>query len=217
MSIVRRIKREARNSPGKALLLAGLLGLALYSWAPLVAGWLAGSGESSGATAKSERNREEPATAAPSTVAAEQDEATEDRPSWQELQQWRQASPWASPVELTQMRDPFRAVAPESETVDASEANEEVVKTKPEQMFAGLDLPLTGTIVGPKRRVAILDGQAYREGDIIRVERLGTTWELEIRRITPNRVVLGWQSIEHELRAPKRQPVGRIELVDRSM
>ena len=199
------------------MLLAGLLGLALYSWAPLVAGWLAGSGESSRATAKSERKREEPASAAPTTVAAVQGEATQDRPSWQELQQWRQASPWASPVELTQMRDPFRAVAPEPETVDASEANEEVVKTKPEQMFAGLDLPLTGTIVGPKRRVAILDGQAYREGDIIRVERLGTTWELEIRQITPSRVVLGWQSIEHELTAPKRQPVGRIELVDRSM
>ena len=197
-------------------MLAGLLGLALYSWAPLVAGWLGGSDESSRPNAKSERKHDDSATAVPTTVAEQQDETPQDRPSWHELQQWRQASPWASPVELTEMRDPFRAVAPEPEPIDPSETKEEIVKTTPEQMFAGLDLHLTGTIVGPKRRVAILDGQAYREGDIIRVDRLGTTWELDIRRITPNRVVLGWQSMEYELRAPKREPVGRIELVDRS-
>lgn len=117
---------------------------------------------------------------------------------------------------MAQMRDPFRAATVNVEAVEESEESEAAPVTTPEQMVAGIALQLTGTIIGPRRRVALIDGQAYGEGDVIRVDHLGTTWELEIRRIEANRVTLGWQSIERELTVPKREPVGRIELVEHS-
>lgn len=197
-------------------MLAGLFGLALYFWAPLVVGWLGTGEEPATAAAKPVRVHEEPVPVGSATGAAENESPSQQRPSWDTLQQWRQESPWASPAELAQVRDPFRLVSGEAETVNESETTEESPITTPEQMIAGLDLQLTGTIVGPRRSIAMLDGRAYREGDVVRVDHLGTSWELEIRRIEPDRVVLGWQSIEHELTVPKRQPVGRIELVDHS-
>jgi hypothetical protein len=216
VSIVRRIKREARNNPAKAALLAGLLGLALYSWAPLVAGWL-GAGEESPATAsRSEKEQDEAAEFGSTPAAAQHVAVSDERPPWHELKEWKQDSPWTSPAELAGMRDPFRTVSGPEEPVDESEGVEEDPLTTPEQMVAGVDVQLTGTIVGPRRRVALLDGQAYREGDVLVVEHFGTTWELEIRRIEPNRVKLGWQSIERDLTAPERPPVGRIGLVGHS-
>ena len=137
------------------------------------------------------------------------------RPTWREMCQWSQDSPWTVPAELSQLRDPFRMPG-EKRPVDRSEEIEESPRTAPEQAIAGIVVELTGTIVGPQRRVAILDGQAYREGDTILVEHLGTTWELEIRRIEATRVKVGWQSIERELTVPERQQAGRIELVERS-
>lgn len=216
VSIVRRIKREARNNPAKAALLVGLLGLALYSWAPLVAGWLGAGEESPAAASPSEMELTERPGAGSGPVMAKNGVAAEERPSWHELQQWKQDSPWTSPIELTDLRDPFQAMKGTEEPVDENQGREEEPVTTPEQMVAGIDVQLTGTIVGPRRRVALLDGQAYREGDVIRVEHLGTTWELEIRRIEPNRVRLGWESFERDLTAPERQPVGRIGLARHS-
>jgi len=213
VSIVRRIKREARNNPAKAAVLAGLLGLALYSWAPLVMGWLGAGGDASPSASRSGGGRSESNQKDSDRPASSGEAVSEERPSWNELQEWQESSPWTTPIEMAEMRDPFRPVPQEEEMVEESDDSEESSVPAPEQMLAGVTVQLTGTIVSPRRRVALLDGQAYGEGDVIRVEYLGTTWELEIRRIEPSRVTLGWQSIERELAAPERQPVGRIESV----
>jgi hypothetical protein len=216
VSIVRRIKREARNSPAKAALLAGLLGLALYCWAPLVMTWLTVDEESSQAASSSDAEPDQPEQPASRTTASENTIDEKKRPKWHELRQWRQDSPWTAPADLAHMRDPFRVVPGTEEPVAKSEEIESSPVTTPEQTINGLKIQLTGTIVGPRRRVALLDGRAYREGDVVLVEHLGTTWKLEIRRIEANRVRLGWQSIERDLVAPDRQRVGRIELVEHS-
>ncbi len=219
MKIIRRIKREARNSPAKALVLAALFGFAVYSWAPLVVGFLTVEDQTPRPTAKNEPQPGQPHQAEKAgekpLAAAEKTETTR-RPTWRQVRQWRQDSPWTAPAELSLLRDPFRLMPGQNNAVAASEESEEPPKTTPEQAVAGLAIQLTGTLVSPKRRVAIIDGRAYREGDTIRVEHLGTTWEMEIRHIEPNRVKLGWQSIEREVTLPERPQVGRIELVDRS-
>lgn len=216
VSIVRRIKREARSNPAKAAVLVGLLGVALYSWAPLVAGWGDAREELPAAASRSEMDLADRTEAGLEPVTTKNGVASDGRPTWHELRQWMHDSPWTSPFELAQVRDPFRMVTGTEEPVNLSEELQEDLVATPQQMLDGVDVQLTGTIVGPRRRVALLDGQAYREGDVIRVQYLGTTWELEIRRIGPNRVKLGWQSIERDLTAPERQPVGRIGLVGHS-
>ena len=217
VSIVRRIKREARKSPAKAAVLVGLFGLALYAWAPLVIDWT-GLGEES--SPKAARPEKEPRQVAEEdgirTQSSEVTEVAGKRPSWRELKQWQEGSLWTEVVEVAAMRDPFRPAEGGVEPVGMEEVVEETPVSSPEQVVDSIALQLTGTIVGPRRRVALLDGQAYGEGDVIRVDQLGTTWELEIRRIEPNRVTIGWQSIEREVTAPKREPVGRIELVEHS-
>lgn len=213
MSIVRRIKREARNNPAKAAVLVGLLVVALYFWAPLIAGWFGGKESSPMASIPEDPGRPDRLETAPPASASE---TTKEQPSWDELQQWRQQSPWTVPVELAQRRDPFCLVAASEEPVGDSDEPAALPQSTPEQIVGGLELQLTGTIVGPGRRVAVLGGRAYREGDVVVVEHLGTTWELEVRRIEANRVKLGWQSIEREVAVPEPKQVGRIEVVNHS-
>ncbi len=219
MKILRRIKREARNSPAKAVVLAGLFGFAVYSWAPLVVGFLTADEQTPRQAVKNEPQPGPPHQAHKAgekpQAAAENTERTR-RPTWCQVRQWRQDCPWTAPAELSLLRDPFHLIPDPNNAVAESQTPEEPPKATPEQAVAALAIQLTGTLVSPKRRVAIIDGRAYREGDTIHVEHLGTTWEMQIRRIEPNRVKLGWQSIERELTLPERPQVGRIELVDRS-
>ncbi len=213
MNILGRIKREARKSPAKAAVLVGLAGFAMYSWAPLLAGFFAADEEPpTSAVGQPTPGDARQAAAKPGATAAQK------RPTWRQVCQWREDSPWTAPAELGQLRDPFRLAAEAGLTAAdrQKKETEEPAPVTPQQAIAGLAIQLSGTIVTPKRRVAILDGRAYREGDTIRVEQPDTTWEMEIRRIEPNRVILGWQSIERELVPPERPQVGRIELLDRS-
>lgn len=218
MSIVRRIKREARNNPAKAAVLVALLGLAVYFWAPLLAGWLS-NGRESKTTSNSERSQDNDPATFEQIASQPQDNTQEDKksePSWVELRQWHDESPWTSPVELAGLRDPFASPRGAEEIARAPEENSETLQASPEHAIAEMDIQLTGTIVGPRRRVALLDGRAYHEGDMLQVEELGTTWELEVREIGNNRVKLAWQSIERVVTAPERPKVGRIELVNRT-
>lgn len=214
MSIVRRIKREARNSPAKAAVLVGLIGLAFYAWAPLMIAFLTAAEEKVPAAARAEADSEERISSVAETNSAKSEEATEKRPTWRELEQWREESPWTAPAELTALRDPFRPAAGAREAEEPTEEIVEKPQTGPEQALNGIDIVLTSTIVTPKRRVAILDGRAYREGDIVSVEYLGATWEFELRRVEPDKVTLAWRSLERVVSAPDRACVGRIELAE---
>jgi hypothetical protein len=213
VSIIKRIKREARTNPAKAAVLAALLMVALYFWAPLLWNWAGVNATARKAASEREAKPEPPSHSDSQSRAGENRASGEAKPSWQELQQWQLESPWAKPADLAGFRDPFGMVAVAAEMESASEEVEQTAAATPEQMIAGVEMRLTGTIVSQTDRVALIDGRAYREGDIVDALLEGTTWELEVRRIEPNRVTLGWQSIERELTAPKRQNVGRIELV----
>lgn len=196
----------------------GLLGVAVYSWAPLVAGWLDTDAKPT-KTASKDDGRKQRAVSDPeeSNSASTDSEAEEktDEPSWIELREWRAQSPWTAPVDLTDVRDPFGSV-PDATATAAVEETDEAPEETPDQIIDSLNVELTGTIVGPRRRVALLDGEVYREGDVVLVEQLGTTWELEIREIGNNRVKLGWKTIERVVTVPERQRVGRIEVAKRT-
>ena len=214
MSIVRRIKREARNSPAKAAVLVGLIGLAFYAWAPLMVAFLTAGGEKVPAKKRTKTKTEERISSVAETDSAKAKEVAEKRPSWRELEQWREESPWTASADLAAMRDPFR---PPSGVSEATETTEEIVEKPqagPEQALNGIEIQLTSTIVAPNRRVAVLDGRAYREGDAVSVEYLGATWEFELRRVEPGKVTLGWQSLERVVSVPERASVGRIELAE---
>ncbi|MHB8899678.1 MAG: hypothetical protein ACYC6Y_13100 [Thermoguttaceae bacterium] len=191
-----------------------LLGLAVYSWAPLVISLVAVDEESARAAAHddTEQTAATPSGASPPVADGT---APPAGPTWQELRRWCQDSPWTAPAELSQIRDPFRPTSADKGPADAGQETEKPTVTA-EQAFAAIPVELTGTIVTPQRSVAILDGRAYRQGDTIVVEHEGTSWKLEIRRIEANRVSLGWESIERELMAPERPNVGQMKVVDRS-
>ncbi len=216
MSIVRRIKREARNSPAKAAVLVGLIGLAFYAWAPLMIAFLTAAEEKVPAAAQSVPKPEGRISSVAETNSPETKEAPEKRPTWRELEQWREESPWTASAELAAIRNPFRLAPAVREAAETTNEIVEEPQTGPEQALNGIDTQLTSTIVTPSRRVAILDGRAYREGDTVPVEYLGVTWEFELRRVEPNKVTLAWRSLERIVSVPERSRVGRIELATRN-
>jgi hypothetical protein len=212
--LARRLRREAMANPKKALILAGLSLVALYFWGPLVWGW-ARSGHTSANVAAGKAKPPELAPDGASGGAAKPGESpVELIPSyaWTQLDEWMSQDPLRSPVDtLSGRRNPFAPLLVVADTA-ASEQPEpepdvEVAKATPET----LGLTLNGTLVGPRRRVALIGGKAYREGQTVRVDRDGRSIELKLVEVHARRIVLEWQGSSFELAIPEHQPAG-IEL-----
>lgn len=213
--ITRQLRREAVANPKKAGVLGLLAVVALWFWAPLVAGWFAD--EDAAAGAKDKTPTKVAAALKPSAAIEDPAAVATQRPqevqhSWQQLVQWMDDDPRMSPpVAISTNRDPFASV-------DPPKTEEELEKESDENTLAdatpeGLGMVLSSTIVGPARRVAMINGRPYAEGKIVRLDKGGQQIEFKLAEVHLRSVWLERDGERFELKAAASAHSGRIELL----
>ena len=175
-----RLKRELSRSPKKAALLGLLLLVAMYFWLPLVFGWMKGGSSLLEAAVPSAAVIPPPALA-PAAAAAQPAAA------WQQVVKAMESDPqMASAATLLGGRDPFenvhRKVAEATATADVK------VQALVTPDTAGL--VLSSTVVGPRSRVAFVNGKTYRVGDLIHVTADGDDLTFAVVEIDTKQIVV---------------------------
>ena len=199
---VKKLKKELKKSPGKAAVLAALLGVAAWFWAPLMTGMLGGSAPPPSIIATTANAPTPNATITPTPVA------TQQQYTWKQIAEAIDQDPRMLPAEPQVLpRDPFRAIAPEKpkeEVVIQAIAPPVVLDVAPRD--AGL--VLTSTIVGGRERAARLNGKTYHEGDVIKAWVADKPLEYTLKFIYGRSIVLRLGEKEYELKMLRPQNGG---------
>lgn len=190
--IAKQLRREVQSNPGKAAVLGLLLLVGLYAWTPLVIEWF-GSPQSKTFVAKSKTTPHPPSDQTGqtgSTLAATTPIVTEkkDKTRWPEvIESIAQDQRMTSARYLSAMRNPF-VLSPEERAMMEKARQEEATLEKntathtdrpadnqeeEQQTPSDLGIVLTGTIIGPRHRVALFDDQVIPEGSILTVRQDG--------------------------------------------
>lgn len=219
----KKIKREASASPKKAAFLALATLVAIYFWMPLVWGWIAKSNKNmAAATANSSSTSTAPAvpvvaplssTGATPAVSSKKESAS--RQSWWQTAQWIDEDARTKPAaRLAKIRDPFGAPAVKQAELKPVE------KTKPKPPTIAPDaagLVLSGTIVGPGRRIAQISGKPYSVGDLIQSQSTKVkdvpSVAFRLIEVTPRRAILEADGQRFELSIPEPGKTGKMESV----
>jgi len=234
------LRREIKANPGKATLLAGLLVVALYYWIPLVGKWVGGSKDLELVRAKAitEGGLNAPkgnpvsrgATNPPnlgsgsspnlSPAAQGSGKTPESMPPWDQLVQWRQADLRTRPVPWTaDRRDPFQPPpagslweakdrSPKGKT-DRNRSSDNSIQEPPEEF----QIELSSIVVGPSRRLALINGRPYQEGDTLVIAKQGQQWQFRLSRILPTGILLQWNDRQYEVSLPRSSSNVEIQTV----
>lgn len=171
--------------------------VAIYFWAPLIWKWL--PGQSKPPTVATAGIAQQPSEAsAVQTVGQPQSAASSltVQVNWQQLLQWRSQDPETIAVALpTGQRDPFRL----DEPLQQQTAQSEQPKVAPQVTPQELGLTLTGTLIGPGRKVARINGRSFQEGQTIRAVKGTQIFDFTLVEVHARRVVLQRDSERFEL------------------
>lgn len=211
--LARQLRREAMANPKKAAILAVLVLVAGYFWGPLVWGWVAPE-QAAGQPPKAKAE----ATAEPAILANTASAQSQELPGkpqkasphpWNQLDEWMREDPMTTPAEdIAGWRDPFASGRAVAERDRNEEAQVAVAPVTPES----LGMELSGTLIGPHRRVALIGGKAYRVGQSVTVDRAGRPIHLQLAEVHPRRIVLEWEGNRLDLAMPEQESPGPIEL-----
>jgi hypothetical protein len=206
----KRLRREAVASPKKAVFLGVAALVALYFWMPLFKGWFVKSDQVAAMPASA--TAESLATpAAIASIAKSQTGALQ--PSWLQINEWMHSDPRtmaAPPLKMT--RNPFESPAVETARHEAIEQP----KPKPPAVTpTAAGLTLTGTIIGPHRSVAQINGRAYAVGQNIAPAKAAGSPDVVFRLIDvqTRRAVLESQGEKFELTIPEPGKSPKIDLI----
>jgi hypothetical protein len=187
--------------------------VALYFWGPLVWGWVAK--DEAAAPPPDARPAALGASLGQATVATTETPPTphEDNDNasthpWTQLDEWMRHDPMTTPVEdVTGWKDPFAVASSGPEAVERDEGRGDLLPASPE----ALGIELSGTLVGPHGRVALIGGKAYREGQAVKIDRDGQLIEFELAEVHSRRIVLGREGHQFDLAIPDRNRAEGIE------
>lgn len=185
----KQLMRDLKRSPGKAAVLAILCVVAIWFWAPLLFGGKKTPPAAKPADATVAQAVPTPAIAPPAAVVK--------GVAWHRVVEMIEGEPRMRSAQLgTAHASPFGSSGPRPDGV-AERAESAPGKT----VEASLDpakFKVTSTLLGPRRRVAVINGRPYAEGDeleaylIARVtdrgvflEKDGRRFELSIQRKSP--------------------------------
>ena len=216
----KQLQREFVKSPGKSAVLGLITLVAIWYWAPLIRDWLpGGTAEASGSPLIIPQTN---GATAPRTGT----EPTEGQPSkysWRTLVQWLNKDPLTRPAVLSENdRDPFqRQTKSTAEELLNALLDEQDRQTDPSGAssagtlggapieLATLRLVLGGTIVGKRGRSATINGNTYREGELIPLRLDGGTNKdggrseeviaIVLKEVHPRFVVIEWQGQQRRL------------------
>jgi len=208
--LARRFRREALANPKKAAVLGLLVVVALYYWAPLLRGIVSPSKASGDApAAKVDADTEPEATA--DVVSAQPPTPPPDKTCphpWTQLDEWIRQDPTTRAAEHPAgWRDPFTLASARAE----AGGREEVQPDQSEVTPTSLGIELSGTLVGSSRRVALVGGKAYREGQTIIIHQHGRPIEFELAEVHLRRIVLARGGKRFDVVIPERETAGRID------
>jgi hypothetical protein len=209
--ITKKLRKEAVGNPKKAGLLGLVFAVAVYFWLPLVRDWTGGPADASPAAST---------PAAPATPAAATPQAAGDAnaatpmPPWEKLVEGiNNDSLRAVAQNLLKRPDPFHQqdiVAMQKELARRVAPPKTPPTPMPEPVLdpEKLGMQVTSTIVGPGRRVAMIDGEVYREGDTLSWHvKEGPAIDFHLRRVETKAVTLERDGRQFELRIPERYVV----------
>lgn len=188
-----------------------LAAVAVYFWTPLLRGWIQTDepGTVPGASGPDGGVGQPPfagVAAAAERPAVRQEKSTY---RWPQLDEWMNGDPATRSADLSALRDPFQpvraAVSAEELAASATAAGSHV---DPEQ----LGVKLTGTLFGSGRRVALIDGRAYREGELVELGPKDQPVEFELIRVNRGGIVLGFNDRQFDVAIPERERPGRLKL-----
>ena len=215
--IGKKLRRELTGNPKKAVVLGLLVMVALYFWSPLIWGWIAPERPTNESVADSTgdgvRSPLWPAET-PRSSTAPDDRQTDVFP-WTQLVAWMKQDPRTSAAaEIAGQRDPFQPVMKdEVKKQEEEKAEEQPPPVETVRTPQSLGMKLSGTIVSPRGKVALLDGQTYREGQQIGRAEDGKQYVFTLAEVHAERIVLERLGMRYDLMIPKATGSGRIELL----
>jgi hypothetical protein len=183
----KQLLRDLKRSPGKAAVLAVLCVVAIWFWAPL----LFGGGKKPAKTAKSDETIavEAVSPAAPTTTAAVKGV------SWQRLIELVESEPRMRSANLeSPTEQPFGGSQPTANDLD--QPNRAVAPATAEAAPDPAKFRVTSTLLGPRRRVAVINGRPYTEGEELVA---GEDSQYVIARVTDRSVWLEHNGTRFEL------------------
>lgn len=208
--LVNRLRRELTANPKKGAMLGLLAVVALYFWAPLVWGWFAKSDVLPGAVTPAPPDSA--AVAGTSADPSKPETAAVSFP-WRQVVQWIEADPLMRSASLLEKsKDPFVCAPKKKEVVEEKTAD----KPSPSKIVtpASLNMVLSSTLIGPRQRVAQINGRTYREGQTIELTaKDGQSTAFTLAEVHPTEVVLQRSAERFPLKIRKPAPSGRIELL----
>jgi hypothetical protein len=211
--LVKRFRRELTTNPKKAAFLGLLVVVAMYFWSPLVWGWVAKGSAAPEATAASVAAGVPPGPPAESQALAKATPAKTEISTicWQRLVSLMDSDPRTSTATLVMAEgDPFGA-AKAAPPPPKPEAETQTVKESVTPQSLGL--VLTSTIIGPRRRVARINGKTYEEGQTCELSKDGQPFAFTLAEVHPRRVVLTREGTAYELLIPAPAGSKRIEML----
>ena len=192
----KQLVRDLKASPQKAAVLGLLLLAALYFWSPLVVRWLRPEAKTDVAVAEEQAVLEQPAPAVAPSTAPKPPEHT-----WQQLVTWMDQDPRMLPAQDAAFLDTAFAAKPvKVEISDEDEPAEVAAVVEASPQSAGL--VLSGTLIGSKRRTAMINGRSYTVGSQIEV---APGVRFAVAEISPKRVVLSRGPQRFELAMAKSE------------
>lgn len=218
--LTRRLRREVTTNPKKAAVLGLLVVVALWFWAPLVWGWITPDDSAAQTTAAVPAADTLPAmpTGNPLLPGTTPKKVENPRHAWQELVEWMDHDPRTLAASTVRdRRDPF--VTPKCQVVQAEtepKTEEEPQKVSVDVTPESLGMVLSGTIIGPHRRVARIDGKSYQQGDTVIGSKDGQPIEFRLAQVYPRRIILNQDERQFELKIPSPDRRGRIKVLVRS-
>jgi Type II secretion system protein B len=199
---IRKLRREVTANPKKTGVLAVISVVAIWFWIPLVAKWCgateAAPAAAAPAASSASATASAPATAVTPAAAGATPPPTSTCERWQVVAERLERDPRMKPAnEFGRWRDPFGPSAAELAAAQRAATVKQREKTtkaeRPTPSAAGL--VLSSTIVRATGSVAMINGVAYHEGNIVPAGDAGFTL-VEIR---PRQVVLACDNQRYEL------------------
>ncbi|MCU0877945.1 MAG: hypothetical protein MUF06_09190 [Pirellulaceae bacterium] len=208
--LAKQLRRDLSASPKKAAALGVMLLVAAYFWLPMIWGWLGPKTTQKPVATGSVILEDEHPTSA--SAAAK---ASRTFP-WEQVRRRMLADPLMASAEYdAAWLDPFRR---DPLTASAPPAGPESTNATPSAVLdpAGLGLVLTGAVVGPKRRTAIISGRSYLEGEIVKPNTAPgpTPIEFCLEKITARGVELTAGGKSYTLKLGRAQLGTDDELID---
>jgi hypothetical protein len=194
----KKLERELKTNPKKAVILGGLVLVAMYFWAPLVSGWL-GQKKPDVKVVASGKVGSAPVTT--QTIAAAPPMATAPQPAtaigWRALAEWieKDARMQSAAVEAA-MRDPLQPVGKEPDEKEEKSDAPLIVDVSPES----LGVVLSSTLVGSHKSVAQIGGKTYRVGERVSAGKDDQNLYFVLRMVGPRFVVLERQGKSYTVR-----------------